>query len=87
MDEAGASLDHSSDVRIQSNIRRYMKGRTVIVVAHDMNTVKEADYIVVLNHGALEAAGTHEQLLQSSPTYRDYLEKQGQAVAREEGAV
>ena len=87
MDEAGASLDHSSDVRINSNIRRYMKGRTVIVVAHDMNTVREADYIVVLNHGALEAAGTHEELLQSSPTYREYLEKQGQAVAREEGAV
>ena len=36
-----------------------------------------ADHIIVLNHGELEAAGTHEDLLKTSPTYRGYLEKQG----------
>ena len=54
-------------------VREHMKGRTIVVVAHDMRTVMEADYIIVLNSGSLEAAGTHEELLGTSPTYRAYL--------------
>ncbi|MGI6255967.1 MAG: ABC transporter ATP-binding protein [Acutalibacter sp.] len=84
MDEAGASLDHHSDRSILHAVREEMKGRTIVVVAHDMRSVMDADYIVVLNRGSLEAAGTHEELLKSSPTYRDYLEKQGFALAEEE---
>lgn len=86
MDEAGASLDHKSDMTIYRTVREHMKGRTVVVVAHDMCTVAEADYIVVLKHGALEAAGTHEELLKISPTYRRYLELQGYVPTREEAA-
>lgn len=84
MDEAGASLDHKSDMTIFRTIREHMKGRTVVVVAHDMRTVMEADHIIVLNSGSLEAAGTHEELLKTSPTYRGYLELQGFALAGEE---
>ena len=84
MDEAGASLDHKSDMTIFRTIREHMKGRTVVVVAQDMRTVMEADHIIVLNSGSLEAAGTHEELLKTSPTYRGYLELQGFALAGEE---
>ena len=84
MDEAGASLDHKSDTTIFRNVRESLKGRTIVVVAHDMRSVVDADYIIVLNHGDLEAAGAHEQLLANSPTYRGYLEKQGYDVG--EGA-
>jgi len=77
MDEAGASLDHKSDTTIFRSVREALKGRTIVVVAHDMRSVVEADYIIVLSRGRLEAAGTHAQLLESSPTYRGYLEKQG----------
>lgn len=84
MDEAGASLDHRSDMTIFHTIREEMKGCTIVVVAHDMRSVMDADYIVVLNRGSLEAAGTHEELLQKSPTYRDYLEKQGFSLAEKE---
>ena len=84
MDEAGASLDHKSDMTIFRTVREHMKGRTIVVVAHDMRSVMEADYIIVLNSGSLEAAGTHEELLKTSPTYRTYLELQGCALAGEE---
>ena len=77
MDEAGASLDHRSDTTIFRNVRESLKGRTIVVVAHDMRSVVGADHIIVLNHGELEAAGTHADLLKTSPTYRGYLEKQG----------
>ena len=84
MDEAGASLDHKSDMTIFRTVREHMKGRTIVVVAHDMRSVMEADYIIVLNSGSLEAAGAHEELLKTSPTYRTYLELQGCALAGEE---
>ncbi len=84
MDEAGASLDHKSDMTIFRTIRGHMKDRTIVVVAHDMRTVMEADHIIVLNSGSLEAAGAHEELLKTSPTYRGYLELQGFALAGEE---
>ena len=84
MDEAGASLDHKSDMTIFRTVREHMKGRTIVVVAHDMRSVMEADYIIVLNSGSLEAAGTHEELLGTSPTYRAYLQLQGCALAGEE---
>jgi len=84
MDEAGASLDHKSDMTIFRTIRGHMKDRTIVVVAHDMRTVMEADHIIVLNSGSLEAAGAHEELLKTSPTYRNYLELQGCALAGEE---
>ena len=86
MDEAGASLDHKSDMTIYRTVREHMKGRTIVVVARDMRSVVDSDYIIVLNHGKLEAAGTHADLLKTSPTYRNYLEIQGYALAGEEAA-
>ncbi len=86
MDEAGASLDPKSDDTIFHSVRKAMRGRTVVVVAHDMRSVVDADHIIVLDHGTLEAEGTHEELLETSPTYRGYLEKQGYALTGEEAA-
>lgn len=86
MNEAGASLDHESDAAIYRAVRETMQGHTVVVVVHDMHTVMEADHIIVLNQGQAEAAGSHEELLRTSPTYRSYLEKQGYFSPRGEAA-
>ena len=86
MDEAGASLDHKSDTTIFRSVRENLKGHTIVVVAHDMRSVVEADHIIVLNHGTLEAQGSPDELLKKSPTYRSYLEKQGYALAGEGAA-
>ena len=85
MDEAGASLDHKSDANIFRAVREAFRGRTIILIAHDMRSVTQADHIIVLNKGSLEAAGNHAELLKTSPTYRDYLEKQGYT-GKENGA-
>ncbi len=86
MDEAGASLDHKSDTTIFRSVRENLKGHTIVVVAHDMRSVVEADHIIVLDHGTLEVQGSPDELLKTSPTYRSYLEKQGYALAGEGAA-
>ena len=77
MDEAGASLDHRSDATIFRQVQEALVGKTIILIAHDMRSVIGADRIIVLNHGELEAFGTHDELMEHSPTYRGYIEKQG----------
>ncbi len=70
LDEAVASVDPETEVRIQKALGSLVVGRTVIVVAHRLNTIRSADQIVVLANGGVEATGTHEDLLDRSPTYR-----------------
>lgn len=70
LDEAVASVDAETEVRIQRALSRLVRGRTVIVVAHRLSTVRGADRIVVLDGGRLDGTGTHDELLETSPTYR-----------------
>ncbi len=76
MDEATASLDHQSDKQVWEATERLMRGRTTVVIAHDMKAVKTADHILVLNQGKLEAAGKHDALLLESQTYRSFVQLQ-----------
>lgn len=70
MDEATSALDVEATAALQEAIDKATKGRTLLTVAHDLTTVKNADRILVFDGGRIEASGTHEELLQSSPTYR-----------------
>jgi len=74
LDEAVAAVDPQTEVRIQEALGHLVRGRTVIVVAHRLNTVQQVDQIVVLANQGTEAAGTHDELLASSPTYRKLWE-------------
>src|SRR5215207_2971364 len=69
MDEPTSSLDPESERLIRSALRRLSQGRTVLVVAHRLNTVYEADRIAVLDDGRLVETGTHEALIRSDGLY------------------
>jgi len=69
MDEATSQLDTENERLIQAATDRVSKGRTAFIVAHRLSTILNADLIVVLNEGAIEAIGTHDQLLRTSATY------------------
>lgn len=69
LDEATSALDAQSEHWVQQALQQLMRNRTTLVIAHRLATVQSADRIAVLNHGRLDATGTHAQLLQSSPLY------------------
>ena len=69
LDEATSSLDSAAERVVQEAIERAQAGRTSIVVAHRLSTIRNADRIYVMVDGAIEASGTHDVLLSSSRTY------------------
>lgn len=70
LDEATSALDAESEALVQEALGNLMAGRTVIVIAHRLSTVRRANRIAVLEQGRITAVGPHEELLQSSPTYQ-----------------
>ena len=74
LDEAMSSLDSKSEKAIGEAMDKLVKGRTSIVVAHDLSTIRDADQIIVLDKGHAENIGTHEELLQTSTIYRSFVE-------------
>ncbi len=70
LDEATSALDGESEALVQSALQNLMTGRTVIVIAHRLSTVRRADRIVVLENGAIADIGSHEELMQKLGTYR-----------------
>ena len=75
-DEATNALDANNEKVIMENLNRFFKGKTVIVVAHRLSTVKNADKIVVLHQGAIVEEGTHEQLAGKKGYYYELVKNQ-----------
>ena len=75
LDEATASLDVENESLIQEALSELIKEKTVIVIAHRLRTIRNADKIVVLNAGKIEAVGTDSELCKSSEFYKAMLEK------------
>lgn len=78
LDEATASLDPENELEVQSAINSLIKGRTVIVIAHRLKTIKDADKIIVLDNGEVVEEGTHENLLDNKGLYRKLWDIQSQ---------
>ena len=81
LDEATASIDTETELLIQDALRVLTKGRTSIVIAHRLQTIQEADRVLVLQHGEVKEIGTHEQLLARVGVYRTLYELQFQDTA------
>lgn len=76
LDEATSSIDTVTEIKITEALRRLMKGKTSFVIAHRLNTVKEADKILVLNHGEIMEQGTHQQLMAKNQFYAKLVRTQ-----------
>jgi ABC-type multidrug transport system fused ATPase/permease subunit len=73
-DDATASVDATTEAKIKLGLREAMKGRTTIIIAHRLSTISLADEIIVLDSGKIAARGAHEDLLATSPVYREVYE-------------
>lgn len=80
-DEVTSALDGINEARVAASLLDLARGRTVLVVAHRLSTIRNADQIVVLTDSGVEAVGTHDTLYTASPTYRTFWDDQ-EAVSR-----
>ncbi|MGE5262008.1 MAG: ABC transporter ATP-binding protein [Acidobacteriota bacterium] len=76
LDEATSSVDTRTELLIQEAMSKLMKGRTSFVIAHRLSTIRDADLILVMNHGAIIEQGTHEELLAQRGFYADLYNSQ-----------
>lgn len=76
LDEATSALDNTTEIMVQESLNELCKGRTTIVVAHRLSTIKNANAIAVISEGKLVEQGTHEQLMQKDGAYAKLYNQQ-----------
>lgn len=76
LDDATSALDMETDAKLRENIEKSFKGVTVFMISQRVSSIKDFDMIVVMEEGRLESVGSHMELLESSPIYREIAECQ-----------
>jgi ATP-binding cassette subfamily B protein len=87
LDEATSSVDTRTELLIQKAMAELMKGRTSFVIAHRLSTIRDADLILVMNHGTIIEKGTHRELLEKKGFYADLYNSQFRGRVLEEEVV
>ncbi len=87
LDEATSSVDTRTEIQIQKAMADLMKGRTSFVIAHRLSTIRDADIILVMNHGTIIEKGTHQELLAQNGFYADLYNSQFTGRVLQEEAV
>jgi ATP-binding cassette, subfamily B, multidrug efflux pump len=78
LDEATASIDTETEQKIQKALRKLLNGRTSIIIAHRLSTIREADNIIVLDHGRIMEQGSHDELMKEKGIYYELVKAQFQ---------
>ncbi|MDQ0350444.1 ATP-binding cassette subfamily B protein [Alkalibacillus filiformis] len=78
LDEATASIDTETEVKIQKALKRLLSGRTSIIIAHRLSTIRESDNIIVLEHGKILEQGNHDELMEKQGEYYGLVKSQFQ---------
>ena len=76
LDDSTSAVDTKTDALIRAGFKNYIPDTTKIIIAQRIASVEDADLIIVMDNGSISAAGTHEDLLQSSDIYREVYEQQ-----------
>jgi subfamily B ATP-binding cassette protein MsbA len=76
LDEATSSLDSESEGLVQAALERLMEGRTTLVIAHRLSTVRDADRLIVVSEGEIVEEGTHDELIEANGLYARLTEAQ-----------
>ena len=76
LDEATSNLDAKNTADVQSALRAVIKGRTAIIVTHNMKEIRNADHIVVIDEGKVSSAGTHDELYGNDQVYTTFCNLQ-----------
>lgn len=79
LDEATSSVDPENEQELVAALNDLLKGKTVIVIAHKLETIKNSDQIIVMDKGSIENVGTHDELIKSSSIYKKFIEQREKA--------
>ena len=80
LDEATANVDPENEAELQKAIEALTQGKTIIMIAHRLKTVKNADQIIVINQGKISQQGTHDELIKQAGIYADFVGMREKAI-------
>ena len=84
LDDSTSAVDTKTDAMIRSGFKEFIPETTKIIIAQRISSVQEADHIIVMDGGKIQAVGNHEELMQTSPIYREVYESQNKGGGQDE---